>query len=71
MTQDSTTILCGVKHEHEHDDKHVSLEMFDGRVFLGPKEELQEEIRHAKMWSRACSVCGSSAFNRDVYYGLE
>lgn len=66
-----TAIICGGKPDHEHNDDHIAIELFDGRYFTGDPETLKEEAKQAKMYSVCCSICGSSAFGRDVYYGLE
>lgn len=70
MDRRTTAIICGGKPNHEHNNDWVSIETFDGEFFTGPKEELQN-VKRRRMESVACSICGSSAFARDVYYGLE
>lgn len=67
--------ICGVKPNHEHNDDWVFVETFGGGIYKGPAEAVYPAIKakgeRAQTESVCCSICGSSAFGRDVYYGME
>jgi len=70
-----TAIICGGEPDHEHNDDWIFVETFEGGFYKGPSDgvynEIKEKGEREQMASVCCSVCGSSAFGRDVYYGLE
>lgn len=72
---ETTRIICGGQSDHEHNDDWVYIETFEGSMYRGPEDGVRKEIsdkgEREQTWSVCCSVCGSSAFGRDVYYGLE
>lgn len=70
-----TSMICGTKRNHEHNNDWSSVETFEGGYYTGPTNKIYELVKQRgeriQMDSVACSICGSSAFGRDVYYGLE
>lgn len=72
---ETTAIICGGEPNHEHNNDWTYVETFEGGHYKGPTDEVYKAIKEKgereQMGSVCCSICGSSAFGRDVYYGLE
>lgn len=70
-----TGFICGGKPDHEHNDDWTRVETFEGGFYTGPTDEVYAAVKakgeRIQMDSVACSICGSSAYGRDVYYGME
>lgn len=70
-----TVFICGGKPDHEHDNDWTWVQTFEGGIYKGPYDEVCKEVllrgERIQTDSVCCSICGSSAYGRDVNYGFE
>ena len=74
MSETARFICGGSDPEHVHNDDWVSIETFDHEYLKGPRDEVEAFVKEKKLrvqMESVCCSCGSSAFGRDVYCGLE